>query len=277
VRLRKKLLVRNNVGLSEVISTVIMTSVMIVIIVTASFFANDVLSSNVEGVHFDQSVNAVLCLERMTKNMMFKPLSTGTVTTSFVTTDPYVAEEGTMTIHITNGTGLFTVASILEYKFKVEGGDRVGVSSNFYYVGNDGSSSLLLTGLNGSLSCVKKYQDNGAWVSLDCSRIRCIYGGVMSYYDSSNPVPVKRNVIEITVVRLSSGDISPLETSRIILENMGIQTQQIFQSGNFNIKVQLGNKESPTKSLIDLGGNATLSTVINLSIIDFRITVLGGG
>jgi hypothetical protein len=249
---------------------------MVVIIVTASYYANDVLSFNVESVQFDQAINAVLSLERMAKNMMFKPLSTGTVKTSFVTTDPYVADEGTLTILIINGTGSFSVASILVNSFKVEGGERVGVSTEYYYVGDN---SLLLVGLDGSLSCVKKYQDNGAWVSLDFNRIRCVYGGEMNYYNGSNPVPIKRNVIEITVIRLSSGEISPLETSRIILENTGIQTQQIEKpAGDFTITVQFPGKEPESAKLHDdLHGNATLPTLINLTIIDFKITVLGGG
>ena len=270
MRLKKALLVRNSVGLSEVISTVILTSVMMVIIVTASFFANDVLSSNVEGVQFDQSVNAVLSLERVAQSIMFKPQSTGSVKTSFVTTDPYVVEEGNMVV-LVNGT---ETASIIVNSFKVKGGDRVGVSYTQYYLG---SSSLLLVGLNGSMSCVYKYQDQGAWVSLDYGRIRCVYCGEMDYYEGTSPDPVKRNIIEITVVRLSPGDISPMDRSRIILQNTGIQTQQIEHgAGNFNIAVRLSDKVDSI-SLTDLGGNATLPTLINLSIIDLEITVLGGG
>ena len=270
VRLRKLPLVHNNVALSEVISTVILTSVMVIIIVTASFFANDVLSFNVESVQFDQSVNAILSLERVAQNIMFRPQSTGSVKTSFVTTDPYVVQDGTMYILIDGNE----TASIVVSSFRVEGGERVGVSSSLYYLGD---GSLLLVGLDGSMSCVQKYQDQGAWVSLDYGRIRCVYCGEMNYYEGTNPEPVKRNVIEITAVRLSSGDISPMDRSRIILKNTGIQTQQIEQgAGDFDIMVQLSG-EDDSISLTGLGGNATLSTLINFSIIDLEITVLGGG
>jgi hypothetical protein len=267
-------LVRNNIALSEVISTIILTSVMMVIIVSASFYANDILSFNVESVQFDQAVNAILSLERVAQKIMFKPQSTGSVKTSFVTTDPYVDQEGTLVILIRNETSSISIASINVNCFKVQGGERVGVSFSQYYLGN---SSLLLVGLDGSISCVQKYQDQGAWVSLDYGRIRCVYCGEMNYYNGTNPVPVKRNVIEITAIRLSSGEISPLDRSRIILKNMGIQTQQIEHgTGDFDITVQFSG-EDESVSLTDLGGNATLSTLINLIIIDLEITVLGGG
>ncbi|MBS7614547.1 hypothetical protein KEJ18_02280 [Candidatus Bathyarchaeota archaeon] len=272
--MRRSSWLRNRFAFSEIVSTVILTSVMVVIIVTASYFANDTLNFNVESVQFDQSVNAVLSLERIAKKMMFKPYSTGTVKTSFVTTDPYVVEEGTMNVIIVNATGSFTIASISASSFKIKGGDRVGVSTTYYYVGND---SLILKGLKGSLSCVKKYQDQGAWVSLDYNRIRCVYCGEMNYYNGTSQEPSTRNLIEITVVRLSSGEISPFETSRIILENTGVETQQILQGiGDFNIKVEFLGKEQH-KSLTYLDGNATLPTLINLTIVDFEVAVLGGG
>jgi hypothetical protein len=243
---------------------------MLVIVITSSYFANDVLSFNVESVQFDQAINAVLSLEELAKNMMFKPLSTGTVQTSFVTTSPYVIEEGNLTILI----GGNKVASMPVNGFKVKGGERVGVSTQYYYIGN---SPLLLVGLNGSISCVKKYQDQGAWVSLDYGRIRCVYCGEMNYYNGTNPQPIKRNLLEMTAVNLTSDEISPSENSRIILENMGIQTQQIEKpSGNFTITVQLSD-DMDSVSLRSLGGNVTLPTVINLTIIKFKITVLGGG
>jgi hypothetical protein len=260
----------DNYAISEVIDTIILTSVMVIIVITASFYANDTLSFNVESVHFDQAVNAVLSLEKVAKNIMFKPQSIGTVKTSFLTTDPYVSQMGTLAILIDGNE----ISSIIVNCFKVKGSERVGVSFSQYYLGN---SALLLVGLDGSISCVKKYQDNGAWVSLDYGRIRCVYCGEMNYYNGTNPEPVKRNVIEITVIKLNSGEIDPFDNSRIILKNTGIQTQQIEHfSGNFDITVHFSN-ENDSVSLIDLGGNATLPTLINLTIVNFEITILGGG
>jgi hypothetical protein len=99
----------------------------------------------------------------------------------------------------------------------------------------------------------------------------------MNYYNGTNPEPVKRNVIEITAIKLNSGEIDPFDRSRIILKNTGIQTQQIEHvPGNFDITVHFSD-EYDSVSLTYLGGNATLPTLINLTIINFEITVLGGG
>jgi hypothetical protein len=268
--LRNPSLLRNKLGLSEVISSVILTGVMLVIIITSSHYANDTISYNVESVQFDQAINAILSLDRMAKKIMFNPKSTASVKTSFQTTTAYFVQEDNLAILVDEDE----IASIPVSILKVEGGQSVGGSFSYDYVGND---TLLLAGIGGSISHVKKYWDLGAWVSIDFQRIRCIYCGEMDFYNGTNPNPTKRNVVEITVIRLSSGDISPLERSRIIIENTGIQTQQIEQPvGDFTIKAQFSGDEK-SKSLTDLGGNATLSTLINLTVIDLKITILGGG
>jgi hypothetical protein len=272
---RSSSLRHDNYAISEVIDTIILTGVMVIIVITASFYANDTLSFNVESVHFDQAINAVLSLEKVAKNIMFKPQSIGTVKTSFLTTDPYVSQMGTLAILIDGNE----ISSFIVNCFKVKGSERVGVSFSHYYLGDISYlSKFILVGLNGSISCVKKYQDNGAWVSLDYGRIRCVYCGEMNYYNGTNPEPVKRNVIEITAIKINSGGIDQfIDNSRIILKNTGIQTQQIeHSSGNFDITVHFSDKNDSV-SLIDLGGNATLPTLINLTIVNFEITILGGG
>jgi hypothetical protein len=270
--LRNPSLLRNRLGLSEVISSVILTSVMLVIIITSSHYANDTINYNVESVQFDQAINAILSLDRMAKKIMFNPKSTASVKTSFQTTTAYFVQEGNLAILVDEDE----IASIPVNTLKVEGGSSVGGSFSYSYVGND---TLLLAGIGGSISHVKKYWDLGAWASIDFQRIRCIYCGEMDFYNGTNPEPTKRNVVEITVIRLSSGEISPLERSRIIIENTGIQTQQIEQPvGDFTIRVQFPGMEEPDPLyLTELGGNATLSTLINLTVIDLKITILGGG
>ncbi len=146
---RSSSLRHDNYAISEVIDTIILTSVMVIIVITASFYANDTLSFNVESVHFDQAVNAVLSLEKVAKNIMFKPQSIGTVKTSFLTTDPYVNQMGTLAILIDSNE----ISSIIVNCFKVKGSERVGVTLSQYYLGN---SALLLVGLDGSISLCKK-------------------------------------------------------------------------------------------------------------------------
>jgi hypothetical protein len=262
---------RNKLGLSEVISAVILTSVMLVIVITSTHYANDTISYNVESVQFDQAINAILSIDRMAKKIMFNPKSTASVRTGFQTTTAYFVQEGDLTILV----DLDELASIPVGSLKIEGGPSVGGSFSYDYAGND---TLLLIGVGGSISHVQKYWDEGARVSIDFKRIRCVYCGEMNFYNGTNPEPTGRNVVEITVIRLSSGEISPLERSRVILENTGIQTLQFEQPvGDFLIKAQFPGLGSSDVSLADLGGNATLSTLINLTIIDLKVTILGGG
>jgi len=256
-------------GFSEVISSVILTSVIMVIVITSAYYANDVIRYNLESVEFDQAINSLLSLERMVDKIMFNPGSTCSIRTSFKTTCPYFTQDGTLVI-FANET---EIASISENAFRIKGGESVGVSLSFDYVGNH---SKLIVGLNEPLGCVRKYQNQGAWVSLDYFRIRCVYSGVMSYYNGTNPEPKRRNVVEILAVQLNSSDLNPMERSRVILENLDVQTQQIIlPQGNFSITVQFnGNEESV--SLTSLGGNPEIPTLINLTTVRFKITVLGG-
>jgi len=261
-------LLKDNQAVSNVISTVILTSVLIIITIASSFFANQTLTTNIENVQFDQAINTVLSVEKIARNMMFEPYATASVSTSFSTTDPYIVESGNLTVLI---NGVKQVSFLANY-FKILGGPNVGVPFIKDYVGNN---SLMLIGFGGTISHIHTYQSNGAWVSLDYDRIRCVYSGVAQFHNDTGFGLY--NVVEITIVKLIAGELTEFERSRVIIENTGIETNQLEYTGNPTIKIQLSGIGDFSVNLSELGGNIDYPTLINLAVVCLKISVLGGG
>jgi hypothetical protein len=189
------------------------------------------------------------------------------VRTSFSTTDPYIVESGNLKVFVNDVEQVSFVAS----SFKILGGSNVGVPVIKDYVGND---SLMLIGFGGAISRVQTYQSNGAWVSLDYDRIRVVYSGMAQFYNGTGFELY--NVVEITVVNLISGELTELERSRVIIENTGIETNQLERTGNPTIKIQLSGRDDSV-SLSGLRGNINYPTLINLAVVCLKISVMGGG
>lgn len=198
---------------------------------------------------------------------MFKPYATGSVQTSFPATYPYIDGSGTISVLVNE----IEQTSFPEVSFRILGGSYVGVPIIKNYVGND---TLMLIGFGGTLSRVHTFQSNGAWVSLDYDRIRVVYSGVAEFY---NGVGFELyNIVEVTAVRLVSGDITAFERARVIIENLGVEATQLERTGNPTIKVQLSGREE-TVNLVELGGHIDYPTLINLAVVTLQISILGSG
>ncbi|MEM3040965.1 MAG: hypothetical protein QXG97_02920 [Nitrososphaerota archaeon] len=265
----RRLNLRRNLGLSTVVETVILTSVMLAILISTSLFANNILNNNMENVEFEQAIEVMSSLDDMAKKIMFKPYSSGYVKTSFLTTIPHFVETGkNLTVYV-NETVLVSIPINI---FKVQGGRGVGVSVNKDIVGND---SLILTDATGSSSHIHSYQSDGAWVALDYCRVRSTYSGIVELYNQETGNLEPFNLVEISVVKLTFGSIQVLEKSRIIIENMGTETKQVQDSGNLTIDVQYSGDEELVY-LTDIGGNPEYPTLVRLSVICLKISILGG-
>jgi len=265
----RRLSLRRNLGLSTVVETVILTSVMMVILISTSLFANSILNNNMENVEFEQAIQVMSSVDDIAKKIMFKPYSSGYVKTSFLTTIPHFVETGkNLTVYV-NETVLVSLPINV---FKVRGGQSVGVSVNKDLVGND---SFILTNTTGSSSHIYTYQSDGAWVALDYRRIRSTYSGIVELYSQETGELEPFNLVEISVVKLTFGTVQVLEKSRIIIENIGTETKQMQDSGNFTIDAQYSD-DGKLVYLSDLGGNPEYPTLINLSVICLEISILGG-
>lgn len=259
-----------NLGVSTVLSTVILTSVLCIIVFTASYVANDAINAQIENAQFDQAKNVMLALDKLIGRLIYKPESSGYVKTSFWTVTPHFTETGEkLEVWIDGEKKLGVPVNVI----KIKGGPRTSVASDRELIG---SGRFLLTNISDSLGRVRVYQSAGAWITLDYSRVRCLYTGAFTNLKENQTY----NQIEITVVNVTFGTFGTLgvqERASFTVKNTGlVPIQGTIEARDFTILVQKSGSEPETCTLAQLGGNPTNPTLINLVVINVKISLEGG-
>jgi len=250
-----------------VLATVILTSVLCIIVFTASQVASDAINAKIENAQFDQAKNVMLALDKLIKNLIYKPESSGYVKTSFWTVQPYFTEtEGKLEVWIGGEKELEVPVNIV----KIKGGPRTSVAMEQNLIGDE---SLLLTNISDSLGRVRIYQSAGAWITLDYSRVRCIYTGAFKDLKENKTY----NRIEITVIDVTFGTFEVQEQASYTVKTIGlVPIQWTIVASDFTIRVQKSGAEPEARTLTQLGGNPSNPTLINLVVINIKISLEGG-
>ena len=261
-------------GTSEVLTTLILFSVMFTLVVTASSVANETVNAQVENAEFEQAKNVLLSLDKLVKIVMYKPDSSGYVKTSFFTVLPYLVQpQRNLTVEIYDDLLLHNLTrSVPATQIKIKGGPRTGVGLDVDLVGQ---GSLILTQTSDSIGRVHVYQSQGAWISLDYLRVTCINTGTTQYYNSTTSAYETYNCVEVTLVNLVFKEIQLQENSHFIVGCKGVEAAQFKQippGRNFHVKVRSGlNGASETLTL-----NSSYKSLVTLSVFDLELSALEG-
>jgi len=255
-----------NLGVSIVLSTVILTSVLCIVVFTASYVAHDAVNAQIENAQFDQAQNVMLALDKLIKRVVYKPESSGYVKTSFWTVTPYFTETGEkLEVWIDGEKELEVLVNVV----KIKGGPRTSVATDRELIGN---GKLLLTNIFDSLGRVRIYQSVGAWITLDYSRVRCIYTGAFTNLNENQIY----NHIEITVMNVTFGTFKAQEKASFTVKNTGLMPiQGNIGASNFTIQVQKSGAQPETCTLAQLGGDPINPTLINLVVVNVKISLEG--
>ncbi len=262
------MLKKANLGVSTVLSTVILTSVLCVIVFAASFVANDAINAQIENAQFDQAKNVMLALDKLVKRLIYKPESSGYVKTSFWTVTPHFVQTGEkLELWINGEKELEVPVNVV----KIKGGPRTSVATDKDLIGNGD----LLIGVSASIGRVCVYQSVGAWIALDYSRVRCSNASTMQYYNGTGYEPY--NFIEIIVVKIIFEDFKVEEQASFTVKNKGLFPiqKEIPKGSNFTILVQKSGVDA-TRTLEQLGGDPDHQTLINLVVVNIAISLEGG-
>jgi hypothetical protein len=264
---------RRRSGMSNVLSTIILASTLLIIVQVASIYASNSVNIQVENAHFDQSKNVLLSLTHVIGQTMLSPDSSGYVRTSFSKTYPQFVNTGqNLSLTFIDGSLNWT------YRFpiniiKIRGGQNVGVSVPRILYGED---TTILKNASGPLGRVKVYQDNGAWLSLDYSQVRCAYVGTTDFFNGTGYQSY--NEVEISVVNMTFGSFNPADQTLVTAQNMGIATEPFIQvSSNCIVRVQLSGGTPVNLALINLGGNPARPILITIVPIDICVSMTSGG
>jgi len=259
-------LLKNNLGISPVVSSIILTSVMLVIVTSASFLANNILIDQVENAEFDLAEDVMLALNNMVKEVMYKPFSSRYIKTGFQTTVPQLVRTGeniSVWVQVTGQPREYLIQNSSINIIKIQGGTMVDDLERDIV----GTSSVLLNDFT-SLGHVYIQRSDRAEIILDFARVRCVYTGTLKAATQCY------NVIEITFVNMTIGLEHVHNKAVFIVRNLGLEKTQYLYEGNLTIGADdtYGNSESILYTNLPYN-----STLINLVVVNVEISLVGGG
>jgi len=257
-------------GVSTVLSSIILASVLLVIVGTASYTANNAINFQLEEAQFEQAKNVIISLDKLIKKAKFSTGSSGYVRASFQNMEPQFTQgDYNLTLTLSGGTQNWTYNFPIN-TLKIKAGSYVGINGHENLIG---TNSVFVDNLYDSLGRVSIYQLNGAWLTLDYSRARCLYTGVTDFYNGTDYEAF--NIFEVTLINITIGEVDVATNSFLIAENIGLSTAFIEIAGNFEITVTSETDET-SKSLVDLGGDPAKGSLVNMVFINMKISIFGG-
>jgi hypothetical protein len=257
---------RNRKGLSVVISTVILSATLLVVVLTASTYANQLLRAEVQNSEFNQAKEVLSSLDKMIVKVTSNTGASGYIRSGFVTTYPSVPSTGkSLKIYANNALlkGFETTTVSIHGGYEVTGA----------FQSISGVSSPMVVGVSSSNGWIFTNRTDAEEAFLDYSRVRCVYKGVVQLYNGTAFESL--NVIELTAIQLVRGSIEFKDSGSFIVQNQNLETYQYEYAGNVAIRAELGNL-AKTQSLSQLGGNPSYHTLVNLFIIKVQVSVIPG-
>jgi len=251
-------------GLSPTISTVILTSMILVIVMSTSFIAHNVLTNQVEDAEFDVAKDVMLALNNMVKEVLFKPHSSRYVKTGFRTTMPSL-------LNTDEQISVWTQVDAEPIEYLIHNCPislvRIQAGTSITDLSQDvvGTSAVLVTDFT-SLGHLYVQRSERVDLLLDFSRIRCIHTGSLN-------LTQEYNVLEVIFVNMTAGSIQLNDMAVFVVRNLGATMSQHFYQGTLTLGVNDTRGYDDAILYSDLPHNSTL---INLMVINIEISVIGG-
>jgi len=239
---------------------------LLIIVLSASSLANQLLKGEVENAEFNQAKDVLSSLDKMIEKVTSATGSSGYIRSGFLTTHPRFEETAETLKVLANGTLLKELDTSV---VKIRGGrDVTGAFRDIA-----GNSTPLVVGVTAPMGWLFTNRTDAEDVVLDYSRARCVYKGFAQLYNGTEYETF--NVLEVTVISLSSGSISFTKTGSFVVQNKALETKQYRFTGNFQVEAERGGLRK-TVSLAELGGNTGYRTLLNFFVIYVEVSVVQG-
>lgn len=215
-------------GISEIISTIIIISAMLLIAIATLIIANNMFNYQSQNVEFEQAKNVMINLASIIEGISGKLGSSGYVRFNTISGGPeFVGGVGSVVINISNGTSVRTVYQSTYNIFRYRGGPLVGV----------GGLSVLRGALNGiilnnqyPLGAVYTVQEEGAYIILNFSRINVIKMGVYNFTRGINMTDYTvmyetLNLVEIHYIEIVPGTFTGGGGINVVARTVNVSIQ----------------------------------------------------
>jgi len=259
-------------GVSVVIATLVLSSTLLVIVLSTSNYANQLLKGEVENAEFNQGKDVLSSLDKMIERVTSATGSSGYIRSGFLTTYPLFEASGTTLKIIAGETLLGEFNTIV---VKIRGGRDV--SGAFRSI--SGYPTPLVCNISAPMGWLFTNRTDAEEVVLDYSRARCVYKGLAQLWNGAEYEPF--NVLEVTVVSLSSGSIAFKDTGAFVVQNKAWEPPQqlLFPKGDVQIRAEFGDSNKVVNlSDPSLGGASAPShqTLLNFFVINVELSVVQG-
>jgi len=236
-------------AISPVISVVLISGVLLLVLIMATFVANNILELRVQNTEFEQAKTNMLLLDEIIEEAGLKHssgsyaqfnLRSGAI--NIVKSNP-----GNITV-LVNGQQVIN-SEILSIIY------RAGSLVSSTNTSLRGVSSLIIRGAASSLGYLRIETEGGVKIKLDYNRIRIVEGETAEY-----------NLIEILFFQLIRGQMGGSGTLRVKAQNKGIFIESYtYASNTVTITVRVGSRTESYEYHGDK--NTTVVTVVR-SVIE---------
>ncbi|MEM1514975.1 MAG: hypothetical protein QXT26_02900 [Thermoproteota archaeon] len=244
----------NGRGVSPVISTIIITASLLIILITAFFFATNMLGIQIQSSEFEQAKTAMRLLDKTIMDVSLRPGAVSSVQFNQGSGGIGVYGGDQINIVILRDSEVIWNKTITSYVIKYRGGSLTPATQ--MDLTNPGG--LILRDPSKPLGYVRVEIGDGAWIVLDYNRVLVVENESLK-------------IIEARMICLTQGRFGGSGTVTVRVQNMGAHF--LFSgnlNGNITLQVQVGDKPPATEAF-SLGENMynvrVIATFIEVSII----------
>lgn len=245
----------DDMGISPIISTIIVTASLLIILLVAFFFATNMLEIQMERSEFEQAKVAMLLLDRTIVDVSLRYGAASSVQFNQRSGGIGVYEGEPLTIMIIDESGTTIWRNTATpYIIKYRGGSLTPAAQ--MNLTNPGG--LILRDPSKPLGYVRVEVRDGAWIVLDYNRVRVMENKFLK-------------AIDVYMIRLTPGRFGGSGAVTVRVQNKGVNLLfSGFLSGDITLWLRVGS-EPPAIEVFSLGGDMynvrVMATIIEISIV----------
>ena len=259
----------NKRAFSSVISTIIFTSVLLIILVVATFVSLNILSNQMASTEFDQAKSNMLLLDTTVQDVSLRPGAGGYVQFNEREGGIGLINQTADSLSITAMAGQTTNSTSFNglVQFIYSGGSlaSAAVNPSTGYTSLRGDLSYAYVNLTQGLGFLRLEQNNGAKIKLDYDRVRVVSTGLI---DSQT------NLVQISFIHLIKGATSGSGTVNVQVQNIQTNTTTWqFPSGAISITAQHTTPQQNIIQNYSVNQTGANQTVVVFSEIQVRVSI----
>ena len=260
-------------GMSPVITSVILFSILFVVVVYNVYLMYDFLELQAEYTEFEMAKDSMIYLADLIEKISFSKGSSGFIRINTRTGGPSYTEDFLPPLELiveVDGNEVVHIMDDSPGAVLYRGGSLVSVPGNQTL---KGSNELIIFEADEPLVLVNTTQSNGAIIFCTTYRFRIQKLGIINYTDE-NGIPHPYYLIEISYINLTKGRMGGFETITITVKNKNIKSEIITSPrGDITIKAYVNSVEKQTETISkdEIPENCDIAFIVNIATVEISI------